>query len=172
MNLQKRRSLTPYWKSRFYEPLKRCHNYNWETNAETTSENKAIPPLIWNRSSLPTTVNLCIYTTFQKFINQKFHLWLSEFQWFTMLSLAWFLHNTTSPVTGKSQSSVQNFKHFIQLLKLVSIQNTKILITFDAVNLFTNALVKEVTQSVGIGSTVIIHWDNKQSWGWKKLWSC
>jgi len=54
----------------------------------------------------------------------------------------------------------------------VSIQNTEKVGTFNVVNLTTNTLVEEVTKSVGIGSTVIIHWDNKLSWGWKKLWSC
>ena len=42
----------------------------------------------------------------------------------------------------------------------MSIQNTKILGTFDVVNLITNTLVEEVTKSLGMGSTVIIHWDN------------
>ena len=54
----------------------------------------------------------------------------------------------------------------------MSIQDREILGTFDVVNLIANALIEEVTKSLKIGSTVIMHWDNKLSWVWKKLWSC
>jgi hypothetical protein len=47
-------------------------------NATTTTERQMqklllkiglLSPVIWNRQQLPTTVNLCIYTDFQKYIN-------------------------------------------------------------------------------------------------------
>jgi hypothetical protein len=114
MNVQKRRCLTAYRKSRLYEPLTK--------NATSTNERQMqklplkiglLSPVISNRWWLPTTVNLCIYTYFQKNINQKFLYDSVSSIGSPRYALAWFLYNTIIPVNGKSQSSVQNSGHFI-----------------------------------------------------------
>jgi hypothetical protein len=109
-----RKGETPYWKSRLYEHLTK--------NATTTTDwqmqklllkIRLFSPAVWNRRRLPTIVNLCIYTDFHKYINQKFFYDSVSSIGSPCYALAWFLHNTIIPVNCKPQSSVWNSEHFI-----------------------------------------------------------
>jgi hypothetical protein len=92
---------------------KKCHNYNWETNAETTSANRAILPSNLKQTATPHHSELVHLYRLPQIHKTEVPLWPSEFHSFTTLCLGWFLHNTVIPINGKSKSSVWNSEHLI-----------------------------------------------------------
>jgi hypothetical protein len=51
-------------------------------------------------------------------------------------------------LTGKSESFVKNWGHFVQLLKSVNLQSSDTLISFDVVSIFTNAPIDEALRVI------------------------
>jgi hypothetical protein len=73
---------------------------------------------------------------------------LTKFRIFPCYALAGFLHKILSPLARKSESFVKNSRYFVQLLKSVNLQSLGTLVSFDAVNLFTDVPVDEALQVI------------------------
>lgn len=59
-----------------------------------------------------------------------------------------YLHDLIKPLVGKTEYAVKNSKEFVQSIKTKQLKPGEVMVSYDAVSLFTNVPIKETTEYI------------------------